>query len=212
MNNLQEFSKAKKLTIPQAEAIIQKRMKEAEADPVRFIDLFLYTFNPNQQPYHFEFKLFDYQRELVYEIKKAIEEGNDLFIEKCREMGATYTVLAVFLWFWRYIPGSNFLLGSRKESEVDNTKGEAGEVSNKESSLFGKLEYMLNHMPSFMYPKGFVVSKDLNYMSLLNPELGNVISGESANPNFSRGGRQKAILMDEFAFWENDKKAFSCSQ
>jgi hypothetical protein len=45
-------------------------------------------------------------------------------------------------------------------------------------------------------------------MSLLNPELGNVISGESANPNFSRGGRQKAILMDEFAFWENDSAAW----
>ena len=41
-------------------------------------------------------------------------------------------------------------------------------------------------------------------MSLLNPENGNVISGESSNPNFSRGGRQKAIMLDEFAFWDND--------
>src|SRR3990172_4491283 len=41
-------------------------------------------------------------------------------------------------------------------------------------------------------------------MSFLNCESGNVISGESSNPNFSRGGRQKAIMLDEFAFWDND--------
>ena len=188
--------------------MIKIRMKEAEEDPVRFIDVFLYTFDPKRPPYHWPFQTFDFQKDLVYAIKDAIEQGNDLYIEKCREMGATYTVLAVFLWFWRYIPGSNFLLGSRKEALVDNTKGEAGELSNKEESLFGKLEYMLNHMPIFMYPKGFSTTKDLNYMSLLNPELGNIVSGESANPNFSRGGRFKAILMDEFAFWENDSAAW----
>lgn len=203
MNNLNEFSKDKKVN-----ELLILRMAEAKQDPVRFIDLFLYTFDPKRAPYNWPFKTFDFQQDLVFEVKQAIEEGNDLFIEKCREMGATYTVLAVFLWFWLYVPGSNFLLGSRKESEVDNTKGEAGEVSNKESSLFGKLEYMLAHLPSFMYPEGFSLQKDLNYMSLLNPALGNVISGESSNPNFSRGSRFKAILMDEFAFWENDVAAW----
>ena len=209
MNNLNESSKDK--LIESNAKIIEARMKEAEGDPVRFIDLFLYMFNPKVTPSNLPFQTFDFQQDLVYLIKEAIEQGNDLFIEKCREMGATYTVLAVFLWFWRYIPGSNFLLGSRKEDEVDNTKGEVGEVSNKESSLFGKLEYMLNHLPEFMYPKGFSMQKDLNYMSLLNPELGNVIAGESANPNFSRSSRYKAILMDEFAFWEHDTAAWGAT-
>ncbi len=178
-------------------------MRRASKDPAYFINNFLWTFNPKQEPYHFEFKLFPFQYDLVWEIKKAIETGNDLFIEKCREMGATYTVLAVLVWFWRFMPGSNFLVGSRKEDCVDNTRGDSGELSNKEESLFGKVEYFLNRIDPLALPVGFNIQKHLNYMSLVNPENGNVISGESSNPNFSRGGRQKAILLDEFAFWED---------
>ena len=184
-------------------ALLEKAVRKASKDPIYFINNFLWTFNPKQEPYHFEFKLFPFQYDLVWEIKKAIETGNDLFIEKCREMGATYTVLAVYLWFWRFVEGSNFLIGSRKEDFVDNTKGDSGELSNKEESLFGKLEYMLNRLDPVALPVGFIQTKHLNYMSLLNPENGNSISGESSNPNFSRGGRHKSILLDEFAFWND---------
>jgi hypothetical protein len=184
---------------------------KASKDPIYFINNFLWTFNPKQEPYHFEFKLFPFQYDLVWEIKEAIEKGNDLFIEKCREMGATYTILAVFLWFWRFVPGSNFLVGSRKEDYVDNTKGESGELSNKEESLFGKIEYFLNHLDPIALPVGFRINKHLNYMSLLNPENGNSIAGESSNPNFSRGGRHKAILLDEFGFWDNGSQVWGAT-
>ena len=189
-------------------AKLKKMKQEAELDPKLYINHFCKTFDPKREPYHFKFKLFQFQEGLVDEMKKAIEEGYDIFIDKCREMGATYTAIDVILWFWRYIPGSNFLLGSRKEAYVDNTKGDSGENSNKEESLFGKIEYTLMRQPKFMLPKGFDFRKHLTYMSLINPENGNIISGESSNPNFSRGGRQKAILMDEFAFWDNDSSAW----
>jgi hypothetical protein len=55
-----------------------------------------------------------------------------------------------------------------------------------------------------MLPQGFDWKKHLTYMSLSNPVNGNVISGESSNPNFSRGSRRTAVLLDEFAFWDND--------
>ncbi len=141
----------------------------------------------------------------------AIENGHDIFLEKCREMGATYTVLAVLFWFWRFVPGSNFLVGSRKEDYVDNTKGDSEELSNKEESLFGKLEYFINRMDAVARPAGFIQKKHLNYMSLMNPENGNSISGESSNPNFSRGARQKAIMLDEFAFWDNDSAVWGAT-
>jgi hypothetical protein len=195
----------------QIEAKIKLRIKQAKTDPIIFIDRFFYIFNPKTAPYHFEFRLRDYQRDIVVpELRAAIEQGYDLFFDKSREMGATYTTLGVFLWFWRYIDGSNFLLGSRKEDYVDNrgTKQTSGETINKEESLFGKLEYMLRKLPTFMLPTGFDFRKHLSFMSLINPELGNVISGESSNPNFSRGGRFKATLYDEFAFWESDTEAW----
>jgi hypothetical protein len=189
-------------------AELKKRVAEAKEDPVALANNFLSTFNPKKAPHHFPFKLFPFQQSLAKELKEAIETGQDIFIDKTREMGATYTVLAVLLWFWLYVPGSNFLLGSRKEAMVDNTRGDNAGESNKEESLFGKLEYMITRLPKFLLPNGFDINKHFTFMSLVNPENGNAFSGESANPNFSRGGRQKAIMMDEFAFWDNDSAAW----
>ena len=191
---------------PKQAAEVQKTLlamkEQAKEDPVFFFDTFLYTFDPKREPFHHRFKTFPFQKRLIRDILFAIKNGDDLFIEKCREMGATYTTLGVLLWLWLWTPGSNFLIGSRKEDYVDNRKG--GEVGNKEESLFGKIDYMLSRLPEFIKPVGFKQEKHFNYMSLVNPENGNSMGGESANANFSRGGRQRAILLDEFAFWDND--------
>ncbi len=186
-----------------------KLSRIAKDDPVFFFETFLYTFNPKVTPSHLQFIPFPFQRDLINKLVSAIENGYDIFVDKTREMGVTYTVLGVLLWYWNYRDSSNFLVGSRKEDIVDNTgKVAAGEASNKEESLFGKLDYMINRMPSIVIPDGYNPQIHRTYMSLRNPELGNVIGGESANPNFSRGGRQKAILLDEFAFWDNDDAAW----
>lgn len=191
------------------QAKVLKLDRECRDDPIRFFKTFLFTFDPKRKPFHLPFNPFPFQVDLINSIVAHIEDGKDLFIDKCREMGATYTVLGVLLWYWKYQPAANFLVGSRKEGIVDNVSGLArGESSNKEESLFGKLDYMLERIPSIALPEGFDRGKHRTYMNLLNPELGNVISGESGNANFSRGGRQKAIFLDEFAFWDNDDAAW----
>lgn len=184
------------------EATFGEMKKRAQEDPVYFFDQFLYTFDPKREPFHLRFKTFDFQKRLIRDIIKAIYDGDDLFIEKTREMGATYTVLGVLIWLWLWQPAFNALVGSRKEDYVDNRRG--GLTGNKEESLFGKIDYMISRLPSFILPEGFITDKHFNYMSLANPENGNVISGESSNPNFSRGSRRTVILLDEFAFWDND--------
>ena len=70
---------------------------------------------------------------------------------------------------------------------------------------------MISRLPDFMLPAGWNSDRHFNYMSLVNVENGNVISGESSNPNFSRGGRQKAIFLDEFAFWDNDNAVWGAT-
>lgn len=203
---MEALTPQKKKALAQA---FQEMKEKAELDPVYFIDTFCYTFNPKQEPYHLRFKLFPFQRRLVKDLAHAITYGEDIFIEKCREMGATYTTVGVLLWFWLYRPGSNFLIGSRKEDYVDNRRG--GTTGNKEESLFGKLDYMISRLPTFLLPEGFNRDKHFTYMSLVNPVNGNTVGGESSNPNFSRGGRQKAILLDEFAFWDNDNSAWGAT-
>lgn len=180
--------------------------KKAQEDPVYFFEKFLYTFNPKEDPFHFRFVPFPFQRRMIRDLVAAIRDGEDLFIEKCREMGATYTTLGVFIWLWLFYPASNFLIGSRKEDYVDNRR--SGFVGNKEESLFGKIDYMITRLPDFIMPAGFNRDKHFTFMSLINPENGNSIGGESSNQNFSRGGRQRAILLDEFAFWDNDTAAW----
>lgn len=49
------------------------------------------------------------------------------------------------------------------------------------------------------------------FLNLTNPANGSQISGESANKDFSRGGRYKAILFDEFAFWDFDSEAWKAA-
>lgn len=182
------------------QATLEEMAKKASEDPIYFIKTFLYTFNPKQPPFHLRFKLFPFQERLVRDLIYAIRNGEDIFIDKTREMGVTYTILATFLWLWLYDSGNNFLVGSRKEDYVDNRRG--GTTGNKEESLFGKLDYMISRMPKFLLPEGWNREKHFTYMSLVNPKNGNAISGESSNPNFSRGGRQTAIFLDEFAFWD----------
>lgn len=193
-----------------AEAKLLKLDYQCSQDPVLFFNTLLWTFDPKRAPHHFPFKLFDFQEEkIVNELVRAIEMGYDIFFDKTREMGVSYTCLGVLLWYWKYRDASNFLLGSRKEDYVDNVgKKSTDDKSNKEESLFGKLDYMTYRLPRLILPRGFDPQRHRTYMSLQNPELGNSMTGESSNPNFSRGGRQKAILADEFAFWDNDEAAW----
>jgi hypothetical protein len=48
-------------------------------------------------------------------------------------------------------------------------------------------------------------------MKLINPETGSTMTGESANPNFSTGGRYAAVFFDEFAKWEHDESAWTAA-
>src|SRR5437870_1407136 len=86
---------------------------QCSQDPVLFFNTMLWTFDPKRRPFHWPFKLFDFQEErIVNELVRAIEQGYDIFFDKTREMGVSYTVLGVLLWYWKYRDASNFLVGS----------------------------------------------------------------------------------------------------
>lgn len=207
--NYMDLNKLSPKEVKKLEQTFIAMKEKASEDPVYFIDTFLWIYNPKVDPANIRFKTFAFQKRLVRDLIQAVRNGEDLFIDKTREMGVTYTILATLLWMWLFESGSNFLIGSRKEDYVDNRRG--GVTGNKEESLFGKIDYMLSRLPLFMQPQGFNHDRHFNFMSLINTENGNAISGESANPNFSRGGRQRAILLDEFAFWEHGEAVWGAT-
>jgi len=169
--------------------------RKAAKDPIFFIENYLMTFDPRPEaPEHdLDFTLYPFQKNsMVPELVKAIKNGYDLFEEKSRDMGATWVLLAVYLWFWLFQKGFQALIGSRKQDYVDD-----GTMD----SLFPKLEYMLWHIKDLqLLPAGFSFKDDRTFMKLINPMNKNAIIGESANPNFGRSGRYQLFLWMKSVF------------
>jgi hypothetical protein len=173
-------------------------------DPLFAFNAFFFTLDVRKRPLHHQpFCTYPYQDEVILELVKAINEKEDLPIEKSRDMGASWLVILVFLWFWLDPRGgTDFLLGSRVEDYVDK-KGDM-------RTLVEKARYALYKLPQWLRPESFSPKKHDNFMKLTNPQSGASITGESNNANFSTGGRYAAILYDEFAKWEGtDKSAWT---
>ena len=182
-----------------------------KADPVFWINCFCWTYDAKGDKFkelgwdspHMPFITFDFQDEFIYELKAAIEDGENLLIEKSRDMGISWLVICIFLWFWLFQgAGNDFLLGSRKQQYVD----ERGNMS----TLMQKARYILKRLPSWMLPAGFELGDQSpwdNHNRLINPVTECVIAGESNNVNFGTSGRVKAALYDEFAKWEHTDDA-----
>lgn len=168
-----------------------------------WFSLLAWTFDPRTQPGPLPFHLYPFQKEALQKICHAIEHGEDLLIEKSRDMGMSWLILLTFLWYWRFQPGSHFLVGSRRQDAVDN-KGDRG-------SLLEKCRFALSYLPQWALPDGFNLKQHTPLLKIINPANGNTIVGESSNPQFSRGGRYRAILMDEFPFWQHDDSAFAAA-
>lgn len=143
---------------------------------------------------HVPFITWKIQDDAALQIINAIERGEDVLIDKSRDMGASWLVIAVFQWFWQFRPNSTFLELSRKELYVD----QRGNMD----SLFEKHRYMLRMQPLWLRPKRV---RD-NAMLIENQDIGSSIVGESTNEHAGQGGRKTAILLDEFARVRNGEE------
>ncbi|MEM0951538.1 MAG: hypothetical protein AAGI66_05265 [Cyanobacteria bacterium P01_H01_bin.74] len=172
-----------------------------ERDILFWFTHFCWTFDPRKTQPHQPFLLYDFQKIMVPKLQHAINTGQDLLIEKSRDMGISWLVLLVFQHYWLFHKGANMHLGSRKQESVDR-KGDI-------STLLEKVRYNLYRMPVWMRPKGFAEGAHDNLLRVMNPENGNSITGESSNENFGRGGRYRAVLFDEFPFWPAQDAAYA---
>lgn len=182
--------------------IYQAKVKELFHRDILFaFNAFFYTLDVRRRPFHHQpFCTYPYQDKVLLKLVAHINKGEDCPIEKSRDMGASWMIIMVFVWFWlKPEGGTDFLLGSRIEDYVDK-KGDM-------RTLMEKARYALRKLPKFLRPKGFNFKKHDNFMRLQNPETGSSITGESNNANFSTGGRYAAVLFDEFAKWEGTDKA-----
>lgn len=176
-----------------AQAMIQACAK----DPLFFINGWAWTYDPRpeiggvRRPFaKLPFILYPFQEDAIKSLCRALG-GEDILVEKSRDMGASWLCVISVFWAWRFRTGLSFLLGSRVEGYVDDP--------GNPKSMFWKIDYLLNNMPSWLRPAGYNPGEHRRKLHIENPENGSVIDGESTNANFARGDRRTAIVLDEFA-------------
>jgi phage terminase large subunit len=92
---------------------------QCERDILFWFRQFCWTFDPRLSQPHRPFIPYPYQEQVVRELCTSIEKGQDLLIEKSRDMGISWLILLVLQYYWLFRPGANFHLGSRKQEFVD---------------------------------------------------------------------------------------------
>ena len=160
---------------------------------INFFTFFLWTFDPREGVKDIPFVPWEYQEHYIKGIEQDIIKGESSLTEKSRDMGVTWMLLAVFLYRWLFF-NESFLLGSRKEELVDKI----GDMD----THFERLRYMLNKLPDWMVEACGYDRRNSGYLKIFKTTGASLI-GESMTPEFSRQGRYKAILLDEFAFVDN---------
>lgn len=148
------------------------------------------------------------QDSLLLKLDRCIENGESLLLEKSREVGATWCVLAVFthkLLFSK--KPRQFSMLSLKEDDVDQLAGEAsnypwGTLSDS-ATLFGKIDYALRHLPLWM-----TAPLARKRMHLVRTDTRSRIDGGASGAFALSSQRRDGVLYDEAAKNENFKTSW----
>lgn len=161
-------------------------------DVLFFINTFCYLFEPRTGQV-FPFDTYGFQDYHLLELHKSLigaSSGDgkryDTGAEKSRDLGYTWMVLTVFFHWWLFRPRSTFRCTSKDVKLVD-------ELGN-EDTLFWKLEFQVEHLPSFLKP-----DYTHSLLRFLNHDNNSSVIGYASTEDAGTGGRCLAIMMDEFA-------------
>ena len=176
----QEAAKYKTLyTIPSPEACIH------------FINNFCFTYDPRRKNDRvIPFKLFEKQEEFIRWLWNNLHNKESGVVDKCRDVGATWCFCAFSVFLLLFVKDLSIGFFTYKASECD-TQGDI-------STLFGKVRFLLNKIPSIFKPKKMLIKN----MHVKNLDNGTDIAGASGD-NPGRSGRRTIFFKDESAFYSN---------
>lgn len=167
-------------------------------DVLAYINLFVWQFNPRKKGGREigPFITWDFQDEAVLTMLECIEKDDDLFIEKSREMGASWLCLIAIEWLWHFHAWQKFLVISRNEDAVDDRADP--------DSLFWKIDFIHENLPGWLMPKGWEKKAHRIRLSFTNPENRSTITGQASTGKAGVGGRASAMFIDEFSQIKED--------
>lgn len=164
-----------------------------------WFDTFAYTFNPKLANPHIPMILWPFQADYVEWIADRIYLQESGLTEKTREMTETWSKIGTLGWFFCFDDNAQFQVGSRKEELVDGKHPDA---------IMPKLDYLFERLPRWLLDRcvGPEYTGDKpwrTFKNMTNPRTRSNLYGEATNKNFGRGGRRRAIAIDEAAFIED---------
>ena len=199
MNHRQELERRLKLfkRLSDNPDLIPLEIEACRRDVFHFINRWCLTYDPRAAMRTMPFMLYEFQEEALGWIEARYQAKEVGIIEKSRDMGVTWLFCAWVLHKWLFTDGFTARVGSRKEALVDN---------NTMDSIFGKIRFMKGTLPWFLRPQKKATDK---HLTMVNPDNGNEIVGESANVGFGRGGRSSINFIDEFAHVQHSEAIWS---
>jgi hypothetical protein len=174
-------------------------LHESPEAPSFFINNFLWTYDTRisketKKPIGpVPFLLWDKQEEMVDFLYDCIKKSEDGAIAKSRDVGASYCALAVILLNFIAVENFQALLGSYKDDYLD--------APGDPDAMFWKLDFMMEYLPTWLFPKGYDSKRHRSKNSIRNPANGAVINGQPPTDKWGRSGRATVALLDEWAFW-----------
>jgi len=161
------------------------------ADILFYINSFVWTYDPRAKTPVLPMITWPEQDATILDIDTAIERQYCLGIRKSRDQGVTWDAMCVLDHKQRFRKRLSFGCISRKEEYVDAT--------DDPDTLFSKLDFIEEWMPSFLTMK----HRERASCHVYNRDTGTGIDGESSNANAGAGGRKTAVIRDEEARCEN---------
>lgn len=166
--------------------LFQQGLIEAcRRDPVFWLSTFGWQHNPkDKRAPNGPFIAFKFQEKVFLDLIQSILDGEDLTLEKSRELGATWLVLFAFVWCCLFKSHLDFLCLSKTEADAE---------SDSPNSHFWKIRYILDRVPRWMTgPK-----KDRKgFLGFDRTRC--TISAFAPTAAAGVGGRFRAIFLDEF--------------
>lgn len=181
------------LTAAATDPRVQAALREAcRLDFLFFVNVFVWQYNPRQPGAEVgPFVSWDFQDESVPCILGAIEDQDDMLIEKSREMGATWWFLIAETWLWLFHGWKKFHNMSRNEKAVE---------ADDPDCLFWKIDFLLAKLPTWLLPK----KSRRNKLFFGNDDNGSTVTGDASTGKAGVGGRATAMFIDEFSQIKED--------
>jgi len=170
----------------------EELIKACTADPLFFINVFCYILEPREgedSSGMIPFNTWAHQDPVIASIAHYLGKRH-VVGDKSRAQGASWIMVALFVWMFLFRPNCILGLGSKDESTADDP--------DNPESLGWKIDFILDMLPEWMRP---VYDRKASKHTWSNKSNGAYIKAYAATAGIGRGGRYTAFFLDESAFF-----------